>query len=394
MAERASFESMQRYLRFSTHDVEMLRSLQAALTARIDSLLDDFYARVLEEPEAAAILADPHRVSSLKKSLREWASRLFVGPYDGSYFDLRSRIGRRHVAIALPERFMPLAMGVVREHLTRLALEQDAASDAERVDRVCAVQKILDLELTIMLDTYQRDAVARVIANERSHVIQRIATAISSEMKNLLGVIHTSVLLLRRVISVESEGREHADRIARSARRIGAIADRLVEFARAKRPGRQRVLVSELLEEAVAQVGDAHGCTIECSVEPSDLAVRCAATDLVRALAHLMKNAVESYTNAGRVGHVRVRAVATAIGGSEFLVEDDGPGVSDPHRPRIFEPLFTTREGSMGLGLPFCSDVAMAHGGRIECLPRGNAGAAFRIVLPPATDDTWLGGDI
>ncbi len=63
-------------------------------------------------------------------------------------------------------------------------------------------------------------------------------------------------------------------------------------------------------------------------------------------------------------------------------VQDDGPGVPEQYRQRVFEPFFTTRQNGSGLGLAVCRALAREHGGDLVLLPPGESGAVFRLQLP------------
>ncbi len=71
-------------------------------------------------------------------------------------------------------------------------------------------------------------------------------------------------------------------------------------------------------------------------------------------------------------------------GGIQIDVKDDGPGVDESIRSRLFEPYVTTRsvgEG-MGLGLAISKKILLDHGGDLELLDSSGNGAAFRLTLP------------
>ena len=67
-------------------------------------------------------------------------------------------------------------------------------------------------------------------------------------------------------------------------------------------------------------------------------------------------------------------------------VEDNGPGVSDEVRYRLFEPLTTTRAKGLGLGLALCRRIAEKHGGEIRALGSALGGARFEVRLAQAFD--------
>ncbi|MFP4452981.1 MAG: ATP-binding protein, partial [Desulfobacterales bacterium] len=68
----------------------------------------------------------------------------------------------------------------------------------------------------------------------------------------------------------------------------------------------------------------------------------------------------------------------------EFRVEDEGPGIADEIKPRIFEPFFSTHKTSYntGLGLSVVHGIVREHDGVIDVYDTSNGGAGFRIVLP------------
>ena len=63
-------------------------------------------------------------------------------------------------------------------------------------------------------------------------------------------------------------------------------------------------------------------------------------------------------------------------------VADTGPGIAEEHLARIFEPLFTTKPGGTGLGLPICADIIGRLGGRISVHNQPEGGACFVVSLP------------
>jgi signal transduction histidine kinase len=100
-------------------------------------------------------------------------------------------------------------------------------------------------------------------------------------------------------------------------------------------------------------------------------------------LTNLVLNAVQAVSDGGTVD------VSVSGGDSEavLVVEDDGPGVPESHRERLFEPFFTTRDEGMGLGLFSVSACVEQHHGSVVVSRSRLGGACFRIVLRPATRD-------
>ena len=70
---------------------------------------------------------------------------------------------------------------------------------------------------------------------------------------------------------------------------------------------------------------------------------------------------------------------------------DEGPGISEAHLGRIFEPFYTTKEKGTGtgLGLAICRSIVEKYGGNILVASREGSGASFRLLLPAAEKAMW-----
>src|SRR5262249_40124233 len=81
----------------------------------------------------------------------------------------------------------------------------------------------------------------------------------------------------------------------------------------------------------------------------------------------------------------RIRIVVAAAGEQwcEIVFSDNGPGIPADDAGRVFEPLFSRKEGGRGMGLTIARQMVEAHGGRISVIIDGRRkGAAFQILLP------------
>jgi len=160
------FDELQRYTRFGAEDQLALRAFAPVAGAHFARIAEEFYARLSEHPTALAVFEGPAQIERLKGTLQVWMRGLFEGPWDHDYFELRSRIGRVHVQIALPQHFMFGAMNVLRIALMEVVLASQLA-DAARLRLVQALHKIIDIELAIMLESYREAYVDRVQQQER-----------------------------------------------------------------------------------------------------------------------------------------------------------------------------------------------------------------------------------
>ena len=81
---------------------------------------------------------------------------------------------------------------------------------------------------------------------------------------------------------------------------------------------------------------------------------------------------------------LNVRSERHDDGGVGVSVADTGPGIASDDMARIFDPLFTTKSGGMGMGLSICRSIIEAHDGLLLVAPNEPSGAIFKFVLRPS----------
>jgi signal transduction histidine kinase len=133
-------------------------------------------------------------------------------------------------------------------------------------------------------------------------------------------------------------------------------------------------------EATVREEAARRGLVVERTVAASLPPVEADDTRFPHALANLAGNAVKFARS-----RVRLAAEPGADGGVRFVVEDDGPGVPEDYRSRIFERFFRVpgqpHDGA-GLGLSIAREIVRAHGGRMGVADAAGGGARFHIELP------------
>jgi signal transduction histidine kinase len=237
-----------------------------------------------------------------------------------------------------------------------------------------------DLSRVVALEEQLRlkDALAR---------LGELTAGLAHEFRNGLATIHGYARLLDPAVLPAPHG-AYAEGIRGETQTLGEVVTKFLEFARPERVTLQPLALELVVRRAVHDV-DADGTHVTVSgafgqVEGDDVLLRQAVSNLVR-------NAVEACERAGRVPSVEVRgAVHAADGVVEVTVSDNGPGLPEADRERLFQPFFTTRSDGTGLGLALVLKFIVTHNGQVRAANRPEGGAVFTVLLPLRVPDPAL----
>lgn len=369
------FEELKRYVSFGPADEDALRTLHPIARPEFERISEVFYQRILEHPDAKkALFEGESMVGRLRHTLVLWTDKLLTGPWDEEYYQLRARIGRKHVDIALPQHYMFGAMNVLRQELNLLVDKAFFAKVPELIRLRLALGKILDLELAIMLHTYREDLLSQQARTERLATFGQLVGSIGHELRNPLGVMESSLYILRgRLPAGDDRARKHVDRIGEQLVVANTIITDLLDMIRDKPLLPENVLLHDVVESAAAQLHLSLG--IEALARLPE--VRGDPSQLRQVFVNLLSNAREA---AGAQGTLSIDA---SVQDSSVTVgiSDSGPGVAPEVRARLFEPLVTTRQKGIGLGLALVKRIVERHGGTVAYQPAAT-GARFVVRLP------------
>ena len=218
--------------------------------------------------------------------------------------------------------------------------------------------------------------------------VEQYVQSLTHEMKSPLAAIRGAAELLQEPLP-EADRQRFARHIRSQEQRLTGTIDKLLALAEVEQHGwlqqREAVDVAALLEQVAEDVAgklDAAGVTL--SLQPvAPARVQGDAWLLRQALSNLLENAIAFSPPGGQV------AISSALadGMLEIRIEDQGPGVPDYARARVFERFYSLpRPGtglrSSGLGLPFVAEVARLHGGEADLGNLERGGAVARLRLP------------
>src|SRR5262249_36404367 len=213
--------------------------------------------------------------------------------------------------------------------------------------------------------------------------VGELAAGVAHEVRTPLGVLRSSAQLLERSLEVkDDESRELLRLLRDEVDRIERVVSALLELGRPREMRPEPSPLSQILFRAVdfvdAQARRKHIAIRRRALDP-DPVILCDPDLIYQVALNLLVNAVQILPDGGSIA---VGLLPTRDGYTGFDVPDDGRGMTDGVRARIFEPFFTRREGGTGLGLTLVQRVVQEHRGRVSVESEMGRGTVFRVNLP------------
>lgn len=366
-------------------DSARLTDLHARLALQLVEIARRFVDRFAARGDAELVAMSLEQSAPLRDALVAWMASGLVGPHDEEFFEGRAKTGGGYAGAGLSEGRAVAAVNLVRgeyhDRIDQLYEPREGRLVARSVD------KLLDIELALMLRDHPDDR-ADLLAREHSAQCQRIAAiqtlsaGLAHEVRNPLNSASLQLELLeRRLRRAAADARliEPAEQVSREIERLTRMLNEFLAFARPARLVLADHDVVAIVRDVVAAqqpFAAEHGIAIHVAGVES-LRARVDADKLRQIALNLVRNALEAVAAGGRV-------VVTIHGDDlhvHLAVEDDGRGISEAIRQRIYEPFFTTKDGGTGLGLSIVHGMVAAHSGTVT-FDSSAHGTRFHVSLP------------
>jgi len=266
----------------------------------------------------------------------------------------------------------------------------DETADTLNLD--CTVTPIEAAGNRLLLEFRPIDQQLKAIREEHEAVQQQanreLIRNLAHEIKNPLGGIRGSAQLLERELDNPAL-REYTQVIIKEADRLQDLMQRLLSSHRAMQPA--QVNVHELLERVRRLIhAEYTGVRVRRDYDTSLPDLTGDREQLIQAILNVARNAAQAMGGNGEITF-RTRAERQATLAKkrhrlvlELQVIDNGPGIPEPIRDKIFYPLVSGREGGSGLGLTLAQSFIQQHQGSIDVESRPGR-TCFTIRLPIAT---------
>ena len=398
-------EEMKSYVGLTEADARLIAQAGPALEPHLPALAELFYRKILEHPATARILGGPEQLARLKGTLQHWARGVLAGRYDAAYANERMEIGRQHVRVGVPQRYVISAMNVVRIFLLDAVDRELTGADAAATRR--ALNKVLDLDLNLMCESYLEASVrelrelnarleaANLEMAELGRVKDDFLAHTSHELRTPLNsILGFSKLILDGLCQNPAEERELLRDVFESAQHLLGIVNDILDIAKIEagklKLSPQRVELRPLFEQVLAVV------SVQAEEKKLKLVDETAGRDLppVRAdenrLRQVLINLLDNAVKFTAQGAITLRAHTDRVPGHVLVeVQDTGVGVPAEQQAGLFEKFkqvdssFTRRHGGSGLGLAICRRLVEMMGGQIELKSPGEGrGTTVRFTIP------------
>jgi two-component system sensor histidine kinase FlrB len=218
---------------------------------------------------------------------------------------------------------------------------------------------------------------------ERLSILGEVAAKLAHQLRTPLATALLYVGHLARPSLAETDRVRFADKTLGRLRYLERLIQDMLAFVKGQQGRRTVFGIDEIVDEVWQAIEPQAGLLevrLELIRQGGDGRLEADRQAVQGALINLLENAVQ----ASRPGD---RVTLTVAGGGAFVafrVADQGPGINEADRERLFEPFYTTRSEGSGLGLAIVKQTADAHGGWVEVESAPGRGSQFALYLPAA----------
>ena len=227
------------------------------------------------------------------------------------------------------------------------------------------------------LENLVEEKASQVLKTERLSAIGELSGRLAHDLRNPLSVMKMSIDLIKQTpkdtkIS-DSKVIKRIDLIEKSIDRISHQVDDVLGYVRHSPLTLANVSLCELIQNSLDKVNIPKD--VDVSISKNDIKINCDTLKLDAVFINLIINSIQAMHDGGKI-EIKI-SDKDNFAVLEFI--DSGDGIVDENLPKIFEPLFTTKQKGTGLGLASCKNIVEQHQGEINIT---NNPTTFTIILP------------
>ena len=232
-----------------------------------------------------------------------------------------------------------------------------------------------------MIDDLE-DSAERLAKTEREQAWQEMAKQVAHEIKNPLTPMRLTVQSFQKNSGFKSEDEklklnDFCEVLIEQIDTMSNVATSFSDFATLPKTQLEKTDIVEATKKVV-EIFEQNNITLETSNE--NIFVKLDKEQWIRVMTNLIKNSIQSIPH-DRESNIQVK-IKESTKKVKIIVSDNGLGVSNKNREKIFEPKFTTKSDGMGLGLGIVRSIINSHRGKISYKSKNKKGTDFTISLP------------
>jgi two-component system sensor histidine kinase DctS len=251
------------------------------------------------------------------------------------------------------------------------------------------MSSMVDISERKQADARARQQQERLQSTARLVAMGEMASSIAHELNQPLAAISSYCAGAANMLRDEAPVAEVVpalDKAVEQARRAGQVIRRMYSLARHSGHRFEPIRLAERLDAALALTeAEMRQAAIHLVREVSDPPmVEGDPVLLEQALLNLLRNAIDSMRDTPADRRQLLVELGSVDGYARLSIADRGCGIDASIADKLFDPLFTTKDEGMGMGLAICRSVVENHRGRLSFEANPGGGTVFRILLPSA----------
>ncbi|MGQ0791649.1 MAG: sensor histidine kinase [Nitrosopumilaceae archaeon] len=302
-------------------------------------------------------------------------------PNDSPYFFMRE-FSHEELSNLLINKVKELKAEKLQSQELNEELQENLAQLEETTAKLEEAEEALRKERdNLKLEVKQKTN--ELLKKEKLSVIGELSARIAHDLRNPLSIIKNSAELIKiGQKNMDSKTKSHWERLDRGIYRISHQVDDVLDYVRdspiKKKPTKISAVLRGVYERII--IPD----KIKINLPKTDVTIPCDHDKLETVFVNLIMNSIQAMGD--KIGIININLIEESDDVILITVKDTGPGIPHSLIPKIFEPLFTTRQIGTGLGLPSCKNIIEKHGGSIDVSSARGKGATFLIRLPTKTE--------
>ena len=232
-----------------------------------------------------------------------------------------------------------------------------------------------------MIDDLE-DSAEKLAKNEREQAWQEMARQVAHEIKNPLTPMRLTVQSFQRTSSLESKQEKNklndfCDTLIEQIDTMSSVATSFSDFATLPKTQLEKSDIVDATKKVV-EIFEQNNINFKSSKE--SIVIKLDKEQWIRVMTNLIKNSIQAIPS-DREQNINVE-ISDSTNSVKILVSDNGLGVLEKNKEKIFEPKFTTKTDGMGLGLGIVKNIINSHRGKISYKSKPKKGTKFIISLP------------